>query len=1025
MRARLGARVIMSAMETAIQSIFSGSPTAAESNEFLLAFVETEAAWGEALALFNSESLSVRYFAANIIYNKVKRHWPQLNGQQRDSLLQVLLGSLTSSSGKNDLSSQKPFVNRVMMAFACVCSRIPVSGIPRYIHTALLKISPGSLTTEIVLGLEMLSVFPEEVESLDVEHSLREELQGHLLEASGAVLETIDSIAVASASNNVDHAIKLGALKVLRSWLLVAIVSPSKMQESHEPSWRLVYESLQSGNAESVTEACSFLRAIVQIEDYPRATSRDGAILNMVSMIISSMPSIIPLFHGGDVACDVCDCLVSLASHEIRLLSHPRTCNVELFQLILMFSATKPRKIASLTFEVWLTLQEVPVSDRHTFVTQEVFYKLLGILLDQISLPVASTTLDDNDEEGEDMTNFRDSKNSSLQEVVLVCYYSLQALFFTQIGERLTQFSTSPAENWPMLETSLFVLYLSMDAIKSAMHSQEGGATSAQFLLNTLQLILQIPQHLVVSHGELHCTICRFIGSATFLLASDSTKPDFVPFQTFYVPALEYVFQALGSQNSQVVKFAAKATYQLCIHGQRVGVLITTPVIVPPGQHDSLSAACSSLLIHKLVIAMVQLLSIPTLTIANDDESMNSVIECVVRAIATLPHAFARTLIEMVGTPIIDGIKHELQLTSTGHPINVERLSNLFKFSGQIIRFCADMEPEEGQAAVDPSKHVLYNFLSNLWPPLQALESIPHFNQLGTLCSRVFDLYGRSFMSASVVVMSEAPRILRAVVSVVQNRGEGSVAALQCCRNIVEVASSQGNAGSQDMILVQLLQYLSQIMLDQIQQQAFPPDPEVLETLFNLVFTVVTTCPQVLVSSTAPISQMLRLSLAALSSSRERGTIKAVLQVVKPFYFPPPALAQKLQPFQQQLFAEARSVGPVISKILVDFIGGSGPNGCNSIDSTLRHCIVDTFYHLIIGCEGAHGGESRMWVNAAIFSSDVLPMLSPELKEFVAKAMFTLANTNHRRFKALVMDVCKIGCSELPVDCLGGFSDVA
>ena len=73
-------------LESAILAVFSGTgASAAESNEFLLSFIETEKAWGEALALFESPVVPVRYFAANIVYNKSKRHVSQL-GAQREKL---------------------------------------------------------------------------------------------------------------------------------------------------------------------------------------------------------------------------------------------------------------------------------------------------------------------------------------------------------------------------------------------------------------------------------------------------------------------------------------------------------------------------------------------------------------------------------------------------------------------------------------------------------------------------------------------------------------------------------------------------------------------------------------------------------------------------------------------------------------------------------------------------------------------------------------------------------------------------
>jgi hypothetical protein len=49
--------------------------------------------------------------------------------------------------------------------------------------------------------------------------------------------------------------------------------------------------------------------------------------------------------------------MVSIASQEILLTTSQQYCNVEFFRLLLSCATLKPRKIASLTFDLWLSLQ--------------------------------------------------------------------------------------------------------------------------------------------------------------------------------------------------------------------------------------------------------------------------------------------------------------------------------------------------------------------------------------------------------------------------------------------------------------------------------------------------------------------------------------------------------------------------------------------------------------------------------------------------------------------------------------------
>ena len=60
-------------LEQAIISVLSGQNIAA-ANEFILKFVETDQSWTASMTLCakQSDNDSVRYFAANILYSKVK-----------------------------------------------------------------------------------------------------------------------------------------------------------------------------------------------------------------------------------------------------------------------------------------------------------------------------------------------------------------------------------------------------------------------------------------------------------------------------------------------------------------------------------------------------------------------------------------------------------------------------------------------------------------------------------------------------------------------------------------------------------------------------------------------------------------------------------------------------------------------------------------------------------------------------------------------------------------------------------------
>jgi hypothetical protein len=1001
-----------STLESAILSVFSGGQGAAQSNEYLLEFVETEAAWRESLALFESSNEIVRYFAANIIYTKSRRHWSQINDEQKDGLMRVLLGVLDRIGPHNQdsellLTTQRSFLNRIILSLACVCSRIPKTGIQLFVQQALAKIRPSSPPSLNLLGLEMLAILPTEVEDLDVARLCQEDLKSQLAQSSEAVLKSIDVLADHSSTAS-ENQLRLGSLKVLRSWLLVAITSLSALQESHQPCMKFVYSSLLSGNEECIREACGFIRAIIQLEGYPPSSRRGEIVHGIIDVVISSVPSIVPLFDqesGGDaVAHDVCDCLVSLATQDLQIVANPRTCKTNLFDLLLMFAAMKPRKVAAKTFDVWLALQELPVAERHVYLTQEVFYKLLNILLDQCAAPlsweVGNGALDD----VEDFALYRDTRMGSIDDVVLVCFYSLQHIFFSALGDRLNVCVSGTLETiWPVLESVLFILHLSMDAIKSSLGSENSGA-ALQFLHNTLQLVLQkLP--LPGAH-ELQCTACKFIGSLTFLLATDQDKIDSSPFRALFVPSLEFVFQSL--QSPEACKAAAKAVYQLCIHGQR---LINTSF--DGGASPITVDNMEMLLITKIVRATNALMLQPLIVL--EDTTFGSVIEGVVRSVVLLPSPLARALIGEMGRPIIEGLKQEFQASQT----NVVKMGSLLFYASQIVRFC---DVDGTGAGSDPSTHLLFHFLSEIWPLLQTLENHPDIHKVGTLSVRLFDLYGRVVMSAIDIILVEIPRILQSVVSVFRTRGEGSTSSLQCARNIVEILSNR-EAPQMRLILTQLLEYISQVLFSHIQegttQQSFANgslwgyDPECFESYFALILTFFTSCPDVLASSPA-LHQVLEIGLATLNASKERGTVRSVLQIMQLVFVGSPH-HQKMAACRRVFFAAACRVGPQLTKIMMECVSGS-------VDSTLRHNVIDMLLSILISSD-SDSSVSQMWVREALVDPKVLqPVVTSELRAFVIQTMFMLSATNQRRFKAFLSDLCKVAASELPVDTLGAFA---
>lgn len=77
-------------LEQAIVALLTGQ-NVIEANKFLLAFTDSDEAWlGSIRVIQNSTDYAARYFAANILYTKVRKHWSQLGETERNQIYAFL-----------------------------------------------------------------------------------------------------------------------------------------------------------------------------------------------------------------------------------------------------------------------------------------------------------------------------------------------------------------------------------------------------------------------------------------------------------------------------------------------------------------------------------------------------------------------------------------------------------------------------------------------------------------------------------------------------------------------------------------------------------------------------------------------------------------------------------------------------------------------------------------------------------------------------------------------------------------------
>ena len=377
------------------------------------------------------------------------------------------------------LSYPQNFLNRTILAFCCVCSRVP-GGIKFFVESALslidLQLYPV-VSQRAFLGLDMLTIAPVEVEELDVSPNLRLTLQEQLLEAVPMVLavvragsslllqtqqqQTHHNAATDTAQHSAAGVVPVAVhadenqlrdcvLRLTKSWLRQGITM-SKVFDEQQPLVNVLWFGMQSGDQAAIVQGSELVADLVDIDEFPRPGSRDAAVVAIMQLLVAtaSTATLVAAMNdaakGTHEAIDssndavvhaLCSCAIAVATKETALVAGPTHCNADFFRF-LIFCSGRQRKLATLAFDTWLAIQDMPVASRHPFAQQEVYFHVLESLFALCMYPEGfHSWADCDDTDEDDFKAFRDHRQG-IQEVLLACFDALQTPFFDFCREKL------------------------------------------------------------------------------------------------------------------------------------------------------------------------------------------------------------------------------------------------------------------------------------------------------------------------------------------------------------------------------------------------------------------------------------------------------------------------------------------------------------------------------------------------------------------------------------------------------------
>jgi hypothetical protein len=923
-------------------------------------------------------------------------------------------------------------LNRICLSLAAVSCRIP-GAVPTYVRQAL-----GFIFTldkpQDRWGLEMLSVLPEEIASLDASRSLKVEIDEQMNELISEVLLRIDGISNVLLSQQLAMtditSIMRSTILVLHSWMKYGL-DLSGLYQEHRPTMVMLIAALQTRDNPCLLASCRFISELIDIASYPRDSFRNQAVHELITQLMYCAPILSECLAPrndamDDVAVAVCDCFNSIAYKETEYLVSVRSTHIDFIQLVLSLTKLRNRKLVSCTFDTWTSVGDISMTDRHPFARTDLFSTLTSNIMDALTYPASGSFHDADDED--DFHGFRCYTANGLEEVLHGSVYSLNEQFFVLLRERI-QHQMSQAPNgfdWRVLECVSFVLRVVALPVKTSFTNKPDVVS---FVTAFLSSILSLPIEFVVSaEGTvLGQQIAEVLRSYTFLLASPHAEG-------LFLQTVQYLFNMVlqGINNKAVSLAAAKCLVQYFTLGYaqllvQVGTTTDNHAVY---QVSPFLSGC----VQSLAPALMSLE-----TIVSNSEAFLQVLQGLLGVISHIsPIAIApagdgilnpQDLISALGNGLLQHLQQLIQQPTVDSKTTIIVLA----YIRQIIKFGNFDCSSGGSNPIQP-------LIAHLMPILQYIHNLPDIGKYEPLVESACSLFSE-ILGALNAMFCEYLSLLGEFIMKMLNLKLCRAAVLACARQTHEIFAAENNiqlSGISNYLMLMWDSVLSVLLPPQQQLtdiNAIDPamdwlnDPSIAEACLLLIHTYVLRTPE-LICQSPQLPRVCALLALCFRNCNEKGTIKALLQIVQALFC---SISVRAAVKAALLHVGCQFGQEYMRDILLN-LDGAAPE-------VLRTNLIDAIYTILLGCVtgGAEStNECKRWMATLIFqqlpampprSTNPQQLLTPQPrwlwpkisdanKPVLLEKLFVFVAENKRKFRAMMLDIAKISAGEDTEDCL-------
>ena len=431
--ARAGRSYAAEEVEAVILALYGDPSRAAEANAWLMEYQSSQTAWELSVTLMASVHMSVRFFAANTLHQKLKMSIEELPEPAQASLLDTVLGLM----GRDENQGHQ------ILTGLCVCLvllGLHFTGTPDRFRTAILD-NPRFLSLPLPAALEFCLLLPQE---WDRSGMARQRQDTALHELSLAMPRAVDLLQGPLLSGT-EPTLQAKCLQALAGWFKFGMTLTSLSQS---PLCGCVFQLLQSPSLGR--PACEVLEAAIMTDTHP--PEPDSIFL----VVVAGIAALAPLYRqaaaspgGRDYCLGLCSLARALMERRPELIASGEGECLALCDLVVEMTSSAQRGVSEQGMEFWEALQTVEMSRRHLTLRQPTFARVLEVLATRCArYPVGFEDWDSAEDDQDDFRAYRRRVEESLLDCC-VCLRSQSLALMCQLVSKC-------GDCWQAWEAGLF-----------------------------------------------------------------------------------------------------------------------------------------------------------------------------------------------------------------------------------------------------------------------------------------------------------------------------------------------------------------------------------------------------------------------------------------------------------------------------------------------------------------------------------------------------------------------------------------